>query len=221
MERVLITGAAGGIGQRLRADLAGVYPLLRLSDRVAPAPAGPGEELVVADLADLTACEAMCVGIDGVVHLGLLYAVLHFWTDVAEYYEATLELMASVTKLSGPLPVVESPAEHDLDYRTHFERRERPEYFRLNQEIHNAIVRAAGNPTLAMLHGILRARMRRIRYIGNQAPEHWSAAMAEHEAFINALRARDGDALARLLRQHLENTWPRVSSVIPAPDRGV
>ena len=105
--------------------------------------------------------------------------------------------------------------------RVHYERRERPEYFRLNQEIHNAIVRAAGNPTLAMLHGILRARMRRIRYIGNQAPEHWSAAMAEHEAFINALRARDGDALARLLRQHLENTWPRVSSVIPAPDRGV
>ena len=70
MERVLITGAAGGIGQRLRADLAGVYPLLRLSDRVAPAPAGPGEELVVADLADLTACEAMCAGIDGIVHLG-------------------------------------------------------------------------------------------------------------------------------------------------------
>ena len=44
MERVLITGAAGGIGQRLRADLAGVYPLLRLSDRACrrprPAPAG-------------------------------------------------------------------------------------------------------------------------------------------------------------------------------------
>ena len=70
MERVLITGAAGGIGQRLRADLAGVYPLLRLSDRTAPAPAGPGEEVVVADLADLAACEAMCAGIDGIVHLG-------------------------------------------------------------------------------------------------------------------------------------------------------
>ena len=70
MERVLITGAAGGIGQRLRADLAGVYPLLRLSDRVAPAPAGPGEEVVVADLGDLAACEAICAGIDGIVHLG-------------------------------------------------------------------------------------------------------------------------------------------------------
>ena len=36
MERVLITGAAGGIGRRLRADLQGLYPLLRLSDRVPP-----------------------------------------------------------------------------------------------------------------------------------------------------------------------------------------
>lgn len=105
--------------------------------------------------------------------------------------------------------------------REHYARRERPEYFRLNQEIHNAIVRAAGNPTLAMLHGILRARMRRIRYIGNQSPENWSAAMAEHEGFIAALAARDGPRLGRLLREHLDNTWPRVSSVVTSADRGV
>ncbi|MEO8507597.1 MAG: GntR family transcriptional regulator [Betaproteobacteria bacterium] len=107
------------------------------------------------------------------------------------------------------------------EMRVHYDQRERPEYFRLNQEIHNAIVRAAGNPTLSMLHGILRTRMRRIRYIGNQAPEHWSAAMAEHETFIDALRARDGPRLGRLLREHLNNTWPRVSAVVVSPDRGV
>ena len=50
---------------------------------------------------------------------------LHFWTDVEEYFQATLELIAAATKLTGPLPVAESPAEHDLDYRTHFERRTR------------------------------------------------------------------------------------------------
>ena len=105
--------------------------------------------------------------------------------------------------------------------RRHFERRERPEYFRLNQEIHNAIVRAADNPTLTMLHGVLRTRMRRIRYIGNHLPENWSAAMAEHEAFSEALRDRDGDRLGRLLREHLENTWPRVSSTFASLERGV
>jgi tRNA (guanine-N7-)-methyltransferase len=50
---------------------------------------------------------------------------LHFWTDVAEYYQSSLELIAAETKLAGPLPVAEKPADHDLDYRTHFERRMR------------------------------------------------------------------------------------------------
>jgi tRNA (guanine-N7-)-methyltransferase len=50
---------------------------------------------------------------------------LHFWTDVEEYFQSTLELIAQSTALSGPLPVGERPAEHDLDYRTHFERRMR------------------------------------------------------------------------------------------------
>jgi tRNA (guanine-N7-)-methyltransferase len=50
---------------------------------------------------------------------------LHFWTDVAEYYDSTLALVRSVTNLVGPYEVPEPPAEHDLDYRTHFERRTR------------------------------------------------------------------------------------------------
>jgi tRNA (guanine-N7-)-methyltransferase len=50
---------------------------------------------------------------------------LHFWTDVEEYFRESLEVIASSTKLSGPLSVAERPAAHDLDYRTHFERRMR------------------------------------------------------------------------------------------------
>jgi tRNA (guanine-N7-)-methyltransferase len=50
---------------------------------------------------------------------------LHFWTDVEEYFATTLELLAASTGLKGPLPVAEQPAQHDLDYRTHFERRMR------------------------------------------------------------------------------------------------
>jgi len=52
--------------------------------------------------------------------------LLHFWTDVEEYFETTLELMARVCHgLEGPLTVAERTAEHDFDYRTHFERRKR------------------------------------------------------------------------------------------------
>jgi tRNA (guanine-N7-)-methyltransferase len=50
---------------------------------------------------------------------------LHFWTDVKAYFDASLELIAAHTRLVGPLAVAELPAEHDLDFRTHFERRMR------------------------------------------------------------------------------------------------
>ena len=50
---------------------------------------------------------------------------LHFWTDVKQYYDATLELIAERTPLAGPVDVPEQSPEHDLDYRTHFERRTR------------------------------------------------------------------------------------------------
>jgi tRNA (guanine-N7-)-methyltransferase len=50
---------------------------------------------------------------------------LHFWTDVRERFEATLDVIGRETRLAGPLAVDERPAEHPLDYRTHFERRMR------------------------------------------------------------------------------------------------
>ena len=50
---------------------------------------------------------------------------LHFWTDVEEYFQTTVELIAKSTLLNGPFEVTATPAEHDLDFRTHFERRMR------------------------------------------------------------------------------------------------
>jgi len=50
---------------------------------------------------------------------------LHFWTDVKEYFDESLQLLAACTRLLGPFDVPEEPAEHDMAYRTHFERRMR------------------------------------------------------------------------------------------------
>ena len=50
---------------------------------------------------------------------------LHFWTDVEEYFQTTVKLLAAATDLEGPLGVPETPPTHDMDYRTHFERRTR------------------------------------------------------------------------------------------------
>jgi uronate dehydrogenase len=68
--RVLLTGAAGGIGTRLRRLLPAIYPSLRLSDLKAPADLQPGEDFIAADLADLAQVEKICEGIDGIIHLG-------------------------------------------------------------------------------------------------------------------------------------------------------
>ena len=50
---------------------------------------------------------------------------LHFWTDVEEYFQTGLALAAGQPRLEGPFEVPETPAQGDLDYRTHFERRTR------------------------------------------------------------------------------------------------
>ena len=51
--------------------------------------------------------------------------VFHFWTDVEEYFEQTIGMMKEHSDLAGPIHVEETVAEHDMDYRTHFERRMR------------------------------------------------------------------------------------------------
>ena len=50
---------------------------------------------------------------------------LHFWTDVQDYYEMALPVLAEHTSLKGPLAVAEQTPAHDMDYRTNFERRKR------------------------------------------------------------------------------------------------
>ncbi|HTH98896.1 MAG TPA: GntR family transcriptional regulator [Stellaceae bacterium] len=95
-----------------------------------------------------------------------------------------------------------------MHYRmyAHFLRQELPEYFALNQAIHEAILDAAENPVLKATYMGLAGRLTRARYLANQnQPERWQQAMDEHEMILATLIARDGDKLAKLLAQHLAN----------------
>jgi len=49
----------------------------------------------------------------------------HFWTDVEEYFDETCLLLKSESSLTGPHEVPAPVPQHDMDYRTHFERRMR------------------------------------------------------------------------------------------------
>ena len=68
--RLLLTGAAGGLGRELRRRLPAHCDILRLSDVADLGPAAPGEEVMAADLADADAVLALLDGVDAVVHMG-------------------------------------------------------------------------------------------------------------------------------------------------------
>lgn len=70
LNRLLLTGAAGGLGRVLRETLKPYAHTLRLSDIAEMAPVGAGEETVVCNLADKAAVHDLVAGCDAIVHLG-------------------------------------------------------------------------------------------------------------------------------------------------------
>lgn len=88
----------------------------------------------------------------------------------------------------------------------HFEAGERRGYFKLNHEIHLALVTASGNATLTALHGTLIARARHARYAALASPARWVEAMGEHERLMAALRARDARLAGEIIQAHDRQT---------------
>jgi uronate dehydrogenase len=68
--RILLTGAAGGLGRELRTRLKAYCDTLRVSDIAALGSAAAGEEVQRAELQDRDAVHALLQGVDVVVHLG-------------------------------------------------------------------------------------------------------------------------------------------------------
>lgn len=70
-QRLLLTGAAGYLGRMMRPRLKTYCDTLRVSHRSDKIdPAGPGEELAIAELGDKAAVFAMVEGVDAIVHFG-------------------------------------------------------------------------------------------------------------------------------------------------------
>lgn len=70
LRRLLLTGAAGGLGRELRRRLKPYCNVLRLSDRLDLGEAAAGEELRIVALEDRAAVRSLLEGVDAVVHLG-------------------------------------------------------------------------------------------------------------------------------------------------------
>jgi DNA-binding GntR family transcriptional regulator len=103
----------------------------------------------------------------------------------------------------------------------HHTRSELPDYFRLNQRIHELIMDAALNATLSRMYRGLAGRIRRARYVANMSKARWNQAVKEHEAILDALDRRDGPALGRILERHLRNKCETVKESFLAQDGDV
>ena len=88
-----------------------------------------------------------------------------------------------------------------------FDAEDRAAYFAANQAFHLSIIAASRNPTLIEMHGHLNIRLYRIRYLAVMRLQDWRAAAGEHDALVDALKARDGERLAGLLKEHLGFAW--------------
>ncbi len=131
--------------------------------------------------------------------------------------EEVFPVMGALEALSGELACVhieDGEVEYieDLHRRMlqFYDARELTGYFRLNQEIHEAILVAARNGTLMSHYRTLAVRVRRVRYLADMSPESWARAVEEHEMILAALKARDGQRLAGILKDHLQNKFETV-----------
>lgn len=89
--------------------------------------------------------------------------------------------------------------------------RDRAEYMRINQLIHQRTVEIAANPVLYSVWQSLVPRVERARALANLDTGRWTQALIEHTKMFTALAGRDGAMLGPLTRKHFENSLPYIA----------
>ncbi|MDI5891310.1 GntR family transcriptional regulator [Halomonas rhizosphaerae] len=124
----------------------------------------------------------------------------------------TYDLMGALEGLAGELACQNISDEeikviralHDEMLR-HYRDRNLPDYFQVNQRIHEGILSASANEVLQETYSNLNQRVKRVRYSKKMTDDFWRKAVQDHEHMILALEARDGRRLGQILRDHLCN----------------
>ena len=87
--------------------------------------------------------------------------------------------------------------------------RNRMPYFKLNQQIHSAILRLSGNESLAYVHGILQARLRGSATSGTR--DRRSGPAPSQTTRTSSSRSKPAsERLAAALMAHMDHAWERV-----------
>jgi uronate dehydrogenase len=112
--RVLITGAAGGVGTLLRPRLAREGRLLRLIDVISIEP-GHGEEAITADVTDEDAMAGAMDGVDAVVHLGG-HSLERPWAEILEININGTYVVLEAARRAGVRHIVLASSNHAVGY---------------------------------------------------------------------------------------------------------
>ena len=117
-QRLLLTGAAGGLGKVLRDRIKPWAQVVRLSDLADLGEAGEGEEIVRCDLANKDAVLAMMEGVDAVLHFGGISTEAPFEAIMQANILGVANLYEAVHK-AGVKRVVFASSNHAIGfYRT-------------------------------------------------------------------------------------------------------
>ncbi len=123
----------------------------------------------------------------------------------------SFELMGALEALSGELASARITHEELMELKAlTFQmlachaRRDLPAYYQLNRQIHDRINAAARNATLTQTYRTHNLRIQNLRFRSNFDDDKWNRAAREHAQMIEALEARDGPAIAAILRHHLQ-----------------
>ena len=121
MKRVLLTGAAGDIGGRLRKLLKPVYPELRLSDIKTLPDLRSDEPFVAADLADLDQVENAVDGVEGIIHLGG-FSVEGPWETILQANIIGCRNLFEAARRKGVKRVVFASSNHAVGFYPRYQR---------------------------------------------------------------------------------------------------
>ena len=115
-KRILMTGAAGGLGRQLRELIKPWADIVRLSDLADCGPAGEGEEVVQCDLADREAVMNLLEGVDAVLHFGGISTEAPFAAINQANIVGVANLYEAVHK-HGVKRVIFASSNHTMGYR--------------------------------------------------------------------------------------------------------
>jgi uronate dehydrogenase len=118
-ETVLITGADGVIGTRLRGSLRRPGRHLRLLDLMTQAPLADDEDahLIVGSFMDPDLMDAACAGVDSIIHLGGLARDGYTWDEYLDVNIDGTHVVLEAARRSGVSRVIYASSNHAVGFQ--------------------------------------------------------------------------------------------------------